>query len=539
MRRIASRRRQLGQVLPISAISAGVLLGAAALAVDLSVATTNHRNLQNASDAAALSAARDLGHSNGGQANQSDRLQGAIDGLRVVYDHMGWGTSGTTWATGVVNAQTGQNCGNGASATHCDVTTHGPGTGSGVTVTVDIPPRNAPNAAYDEQAGAPGLPWGYAEVDITDPAASGLGGAIGLHLAPTGSRSVAYHLPGAQPFGFALFSNTMVTGGNQGEVIAGNVYAYRDINPQSGGQSMFCAGPDSSGNPGVVVLGSPQSGSFPSPDPAAGSAYQSNVLPHAADSIHAVSSCSAASGGGTVDQTASLGSCDDLTVQGVSLTAVQDPNSGACMASPALLPPDLQGPSLSGNVVTENGSSLGNNQSVLTVTTALTPGLYYVTHNPNCSAPSCTDVVIDGHSAPSNCTGSYASSYTTCLLGVTFWLDQGATIGITNGAKVLISPYQPPSGQTEDPNDGFYSVYAPTGSAGGVYESNVSSSFTATGTMYLPSGTLQVGQNARLNIDGQAIVDVWNVQSGNFSNPEVTFNPTYVAKLREQLQLVE
>ena len=539
MRPIAWRRRQRGQVLPISAICAGVLLGGAALAVDLSVATTNHRNLQNATDAAALSAARDLGASNGGQANQADRLQGAVDALRVVYDHMGWGSSGTTWATGVVHAQTGQNCGNGAAATHCDVTTSGPGAGSGVTVTVDIPPLSAPNPAYDERPGAPGLPWGYVEVDVTDPAAAGLGGAIGLHMGPTGSRSVAYHLPAAQPFGFALYSNTLVTGGNQGEVIDGNVYAYRDINPQSGGHSGFCAGPDANGNLGAIVLGSPQSGSFPSPDPAAGSPYQSNVRPTAADTVQAVSSCSVATGSGTVNQTANLGACGTLSVQGVTLTAVQDPSSQACMASPALLPPDLQGPSLSGNVVTEDGSALGNNRSVLTVTSALTPGLYYVTHNPNCSPPNCTDVVIDGHSAPSNCTGAYASSYTTCLVGVTFWLDQGATIGVTNGAHVLISPYQPPSGQTEDPNDGFYSVYAPTGSAGGLYESNVSSSLTVTGTVYLPSGTLSAGQNARLSIDGQAIVDTWNVQSGNFTNPEVTFDPRYVAKLREQLQLVQ
>ena len=65
-----------------------------------------------------------------------------------------------------------------------------------------------------------------------------------------------------------------------------------------------------------------------------------------------------------------------------------------------------------------------------------------------------------------NCTGGYASTYTTCLLGVTFWLDQGATIGIGNKASVLLSPYQPPSGTSEDPNDGFFAIYAPTGSPG-------------------------------------------------------------------------
>lgn len=537
MRPTVRRRRERGQVLPMSALFAGLLLGAAALAVDLSVDTSSQRNLQNATDAAALVAARDLGASNGGEPNQTDRIQGVTDALRVVYDHMGWGSSATAWATSVVHAQSGLDCAASAAATDCDVTAPGPGTGAGVTVTVEIPPRAARNTAYDEQA-TPGMPWGYAEVDLSDPALSGIGGAVGLHAGPVGAHSVGYHLPASQPFGFALFSNTVVTDGNRGEVIDGDVYAYRDINPQSGGQAGFCAGPDSNGNAGAVVLGSPQSGSFPSPDPAAGSPYQDNVRPTTADLVRQVSSCTG-NNGGEVTQTAALGACNSVSVQGVTMTATQDPGSLACVASPALLPPDLQGPSLSGNVVTEDGSHLGNNQSVLTVTSALTPGLYYVTHNPNCSPPSCTDVVIDGHSAPSNCTGSYAASYTTCLLGVTFWLDQGATIGVTNGAKVLVSPYQPPAGTTDDPNDGFFSVYAPTGSAAGIYESDVSSVLGMTGTVYLPSGSMTVGQNAGLSVEGQAIVDAWSVQSGNHSNPEITFDPTYVAKLREQLQLVE
>ena len=303
------RRRERGQVLPISVILTGVLLGGAALAVDLSIATMSHRDLQNASDAAALSGARDLGASNSGQPNETDRVQGAIDALRVVYDHMRWGTSGAVWATAAVHAVTGQNCGNGAGASHCDVTTHGPGSGSGVTVTVDIPPLSAPNTAYDEQAGAPGLPWGYAEVDMSSRAAGGLGGAIGLHAGPAGSRSVAYHLPGGQPFGFALYSNTVVTTGNQDEVVNGNVYAYRDISPQSSGHADFCAGPDANGNEGSVILGAPQSGPFPSPDPAAGSPYQQNVR-----AIASVGSCAGA-GGGAVSQTENLGSCGSLSVR--------------------------------------------------------------------------------------------------------------------------------------------------------------------------------------------------------------------------------
>src|SRR5581483_7142465 len=191
-----------------------------------------------------------------------------------------------------------------------------------------------------------------------------------------------------------------------------------------------------------------------------------------------------------------------------------------------------------GNVVDEDGSALGNNQSVLTVTTSPAAGLYYVTHNPNCSAPNCTDVVIDGHSAPSNCPAQY-SAYTTCLLGVTFWLDKGATIGVSNGAKVLISPYMPPSDTSNDPNDGRFPIYAPAGSAAGVYETNLQSVLVMTGTAYLPSGTMSVSSNATLGIEGQAIVNAWSVQSGNHANPVINYDPSGTATQREVLQIVE
>jgi hypothetical protein len=243
-------------------------------------------------------------------------------------------------------------------------------------------------------------------------------------------------------------------------------------------------------------------------------------------------------GGGLVAQTASLGSCGTLTVQGVSMTTTQDPGSLACMANPPVTAPDLQGPALTGNVLRYDGSGLGNGQSVLTVTSSPLPGLYYVTHNPNCAAPNCTDVVIDGHSAPSNCPGQY-SMYTTCLLGVTFWLDKGATIGVSNGAKVLISPYMPPSDPSLDPNDGRFPIYAPIGSAAGIYETNLQSVLVMTGTVYMPSGSMSVTSNATLGISGQAIVNSWSVQSGNHTNPVILYDPSGTAKEREVLQLVE
>ena len=39
--------------------------------------------------------------------------------------------------------------------------------------------------------------------------------------------------------------------------------------------------------------------------------------------------------------------------------------------------------------------------------------------------------------------------------------------------------------------------------------------------------------------DGQAIVNAWNVQSGNHSNPEILYDPSATATQREVLQLVE
>jgi len=528
--RHSRHRSQRGQVVPIAAVVSVLLLAAAALAVDLSLQTDHHLDLQNATDAAALVAARDLG----AQANQGDRNTAAIDALRVVYDHLNWGSAGTSWATTSV----GSTCGNGTSGSNCHVTATGPGTASNVSVEVDVPPKHARNSSYDESSTALGTPWGYVEVDVTQKDRANFGPAVGFKQETNGAHSIGYHFGAGQAYGFALYSGTLVSGGNNGEVISGNVYAYRDVQPQSNGQAGFCANTDSAGNLGHIVLGSPQSGSFPSPDPAAGAAYQYLVKPDDADKIQHNANCNT-NPAKSVVQTANLGSCGTLSVQGVNMTTTQDPNSLACMANPPLTPPSLQAPSLTGNVVTLDGSGLANGQSVLTVTTPLASGLYYVRHNPNCAAPTCTDVVIDGHSAQNNCTGSYASAYNVCMIGVTFWLDQGATVGVSNGAKVLISPYLPPSDTSLDPNDGFFSVYAPAGSAAGVYETNVSSVLVMKGTVYMPSGSMNVTQNAILSIDGQAIVQSWNVQSGNFTNPEITYEQSAVAKQREILQLVE
>jgi hypothetical protein len=97
----------------------------------------------------------------------------------------------------------------------------------------------------------------------------------------------------------------------------------------------------------------------------------------------------------------------------------------------------------------------------------------------------------------------------------------------------------PVSDTSLDPNDGRFSIYAPIGSAAGVYETNTQTTLVMTGTVYLPSGTMSATSNGTLGIDGQAIVNAWNVQSGNHSNPEIVYDPHATATQREVLQLVE
>src|SRR5205807_7059301 len=160
------------------------------------------------------------------------------------------------------------------------------------------------------------------------------------------------------------------------------------------------------------------------------------------------------------------------------------------------------------------------------------PGVYDVMH----SCSGCTDVTIDG-SSPANCPAQYSGSYTTCLLGYTFYLENGATMDVTGKTSVLITPYVPAA--TQNPNDGFFAVYAPPGSSASLTEEKNGTLLAMTGTVYMPSGTVDIVTNAILRIDGQALVNTWNVQSGNHDNPVITFNNQRAATQREVLQLVE
>jgi len=71
-------------------------------------------------------------------------------------------------------------------------------------------------------------------------------------------------------------------------------------------------------------------------------------------------------------------------------------------------------------------------------------------------------------------------------------------------------------------NDGAFLLYGP--SQGFAGNSGNGATLAMVGTVYMPSGTFSVGQNAILEIiPGQAVVHDWQVQSGNHQNPAIYF----------------
>src|SRR4029077_11048143 len=99
---------------------------------------------------------------------------------------------------------------------------------------------------------------------------------VGAATSTEGARSVGYHFAADQPFGFALYAQTLITNGNDGETIAGNVYADRSVDPQSSGHAGFCAD-TVHGSGSYVVFGTPQKS-----DPGYGNDGQWDVKPQSA-----------------------------------------------------------------------------------------------------------------------------------------------------------------------------------------------------------------------------------------------------------------
>jgi hypothetical protein len=517
-------RNEHGQMVPIFALVSVIIFGVSALAIDLSVQTHFRRNLQNVTDSAALAGARDLPISPA----QADRVSAVADALTVVHNSFPWTTAGSGWAL----TQASAFCSNGAS---CSGTLAKPAGEPDITVTVNTPPLQV--ADTSQRGDVHRL-----EVIVSQVAHNGFGGVIGQATGTDAASAVAYHFAANQPSGFALFSKTYVASGNQHELIEGNMYVARYIQPQAAGHSTVCAAPDSSGNPGYIVLGAAQKGDTNPP-------YQPSTDPGQADTpqdqnndnpvVHTACTPDTSLASGSVDQsgTATTAAGCAAALPFVQTALTYNAYTATCEANPALAVPVVASisppasppyPQYCGTGGLSGGtyqpalySCTGNNQSALTIngSNGLAPGIYEIKHNSTCNN-SCYDLTISGSSVN--------------LSGVTFYLEGGATIGIIGGVAVTQSPYNSGSGLA---SDGKYLIVSDNAGNPTLQLSNIGTHYTGYGAIWLPTGSVVTDTNAYLNIVGQALVGNWDVQSGDHPNPDVTYASGWAPPQQEVLRI--
>jgi Putative Flp pilus-assembly TadE/G-like len=536
-RHVSKRRGQRGQMIPLVAIFGTVLFGCMALATDLSISTHLKRVVQNVTDAAALAGAKQLPIT----PTLSDEEAATSGALAVMHNSFPWIPGGVGWATNLVDSGCGGSqcsvtlCAGIASSTPACTATATPLAGTPpFVITVNAPPLTAQVAAYN------GDPHRI-EVIMHQQTAAFFGSFLGAATNREGAQSIAYHFPANQPFPFALYSRTLVGDGNSPEIVNGNLYASRYFAPQGNGHAAICAAPDSQGHPGFIVLGSPQA-----PDPGYSGDGQNNNhnVPPGSDPVGNGVDCTQVSGG-TVGMSASpanAAGCQAAYPGNNSGTPLLwDAIDQACEANPPIAPPAVAAPpnlpvytsaqtycgaaGLAGGVYQKGDYRCASGTS-LTVDHQMAPGIYEI----DAVSSSGCDVVMN-------------SSTPTTLTGITFYLRNGAGICVNppSGTTISQTPYD---GGSNLPGDGRYAVLAdnvgnPTitmSTAGG---GSGSGTWNVTGVIWLPTGTVSIGNRNALVDSGQVIVNTWLDTSGYHPNPSISYNANYALPQTEVLQLSE
>src|SRR5579864_8686834 len=244
------RTAQRGQVMILTAMMSVVILGAAAIAVDLGVNTFSQRTLQNVSDAAALAGATDLG----AQPTSAQQQQGITDALLTIQKN-------ENFPAGWTGASTATACGTG----YCENVTYG-----NYTINLSTPPSTA--------RGAVNATTNNFEVDMHLSVRNSFGAVVGAPTSTIGTHSVAYHSGPPAPYNFAFFARILTGSGNQQETIYGDAFVGNGYSPQSAGKAGLCIYEVAGGTQGHVVFGTvppsvgpePSYGQSPSTSPCNG-----------------------------------------------------------------------------------------------------------------------------------------------------------------------------------------------------------------------------------------------------------------------------
>ncbi|HEX6538683.1 MAG TPA: pilus assembly protein TadG-related protein [Candidatus Dormibacteraeota bacterium] len=538
----------------LTAIFAMLLLGVIALATDLSVSTHYKRSLQNVTDAAALAGAVQLpaGAPSTGPSGQQGAA--ALAALKIVNNAYQWigsvptslVTSGTCSSTASVGCSITVCAGMTSSSPACTLSVGATSNGPFV-LTVNTPPRTARIISYNN--GSDTSNQHRVEVYMRQQT----GGFFTAFVGGTdqdAAQSVGYHFAAGQPFPFALFSRTIVQDGNQGEVVQGNMYSARYVQPQSSGKAGICAGPDPNGNPGYIFLGYPQVDD--------GSAYNSvsdpgqSTITHGGFPITDNFACTPTNpppkGVAAMSADPASTGCTAGFPDNNSGSAIYFDNQDmACEANPTIQPPTVAKPSIPANP-TQYCSNAGfngtyflpgeytcNTGTALTVdnTHLLKGGIYQIDASGNGKAACDVNVNDTG--------GSYNIGYNNA--GVTFYLKGSATLcfSISSGDTITQTAYNSGSGAS---GDGRYAVLsdeagAPSivlGSSGG---GSGSGFWNATGVIWLPTGSITFSNKDALQDDGQVVVNSWNDSSGNHDNSTVTYDQGTAPPQNEVLALNE
>jgi hypothetical protein len=155
------------------------------------------------------------------------------------------------------------------------------------------------------------------------------------------------------------------------------------------------------------------------------------------------------------------------------------------------------------------------------------PGIYQIEAN---SRSGC-DVVI-------------APSGNLNLIGVTFYLMHGAGMCVNPASNGTIN--QTPfcgtcASGTAAVGDGIYDVLSDN-SGNPTITMNTSGAegfWQLSGVIWLPTGTVNIGNKDALVDSGQVIVNTWNDQSGFHQNPSISYSAANVPPQFEKLQLSE
>ena len=520
-------------MVPMVAIFGVVLLGATALATDLSITTHYKRSLQNVTDSAALAGARYLPITPA----LSDEQAATAAALAVVHNTFPWSAGGGSWAStlaqsGCAGAQCSVTvCVGLTSASACTASAPVPSGMSPFVLTVNAPPLTAQVSSFNSTSDTHRI-----EVVMHQSANGFFANFVGFGSDQDAAQSVAYHFAPNQPFPFALYSNTVIGDGNSAEVITGNVYASRYLAPQSSGHAAICS-------TGYIVLGARQA-----PDSGyAGDGQNNNsaVGPNADPITNGVASCSSVGSGVVAETTNPQNSagCQVAYPGNASSSIISyDTPDAACEANPGITPPNVAtvpnipvyglttcgSSGLSGGVYQPAEYKCSSGGTSLSIDHPLAPGIYEIDPTPGSSG---CDVNIP------------SSSTVTALTGVTFYLRAGAGIcfALPSGTTLTQTPYNAGTGLG---GDGRYDILSdnvgnPTITTSTTGGGSSSATWQLTGVIWLPTGSVNISNKDAIVDDGQIIVNSWQDQSGDHPNPSVTYDSGYAPGQKELLQLSE